>query len=295
MKKQLLKIVPSIILLTLFLSSCVSLKYVNDFSVSSLKSVKIFEHINYGFNQNCLDNCQYKKIIALDLNENNCDCAPNEKADSVTLLIYTTVRGYFDGLSSLSKNDLTSYKMDALTKALKEGNFGSVKIEKEQGEAYNKIFKILLKAFTEGYRKSKVETYVKEANEPIKILLAYLNFNLSENLSGKLNVQKQRIKSYYFDITKDSNLSTYEKTKAAEEYYNKISQIETKQKKLLLYSKLLTKIKNGHQKLFENIVTSNKIEGGKVLIQYASDLQDIISAFNKLKYNHGEINSKTSE
>ena len=283
MKKQLLKIAPAVILLTLFLSSCVNLKPINDFPASSLKSIKIFEDIKYGFNQNCLDNCQFKKIIDLDLNANNCDCVLNEKADSVTFLIYTTVHGYLDGLSNLSKNNLTGYKTDALTKALKEDNFGSIKIDKVQGEAYNKISNILLKAFTDGYRKRKIKTYVKEANEPLKVLLTYLNFNLSENLAGKLNVQKQRIKSYYFDLTNDKTLSAYEKTKAVEEYYHKLSQIETKQNELVLYSKLLTKIGNGHQKLVENIESSNKKEAGKLLIQYAGDLQDIISAFNKLK------------
>jgi hypothetical protein len=283
MTKQSKKFTLVLILLSLGLSSCVILKHVNDFSSSSLKSIKKFEEINYSFKQSCLDNCQDKKIKDLNLNANDCDCKLNEKADSVTLLIYNSVRGYFDGLTSLSNNDLTSYKMDALTKALTEGDFGSIKIEKEQVEAYSKISKILLKAFTDEYRKKKIKKYVKEANEPIKVLITFLDFNLSSNLVGKLNVQKKRIESYYFDLIKDSTLSTIEKRKVVEEYYAQLNKNEAKQKELVTYSKALKKIAEGHQKLVDNIEKISDDEIKELLTQYASDIQDIISEFNKLK------------
>jgi len=283
MTKQFQKLGLALILLTVGLSSCVNLKHVNDFSSSSLKSIKKFEEINYSFKQNCLENCQDEKIKNLSLNAKDCDCKLNEKADSVTLLIYNSVRGYLDGLTSISDNDLTSYKMDALTKALTEGDFGSIKIEKEQVEAYSKISKILLKAFTDEYRKKKIKEYVTEANEPLKVLITYLDFNLSSNLVGKLNVQKQRIESYYFDLTKDSTLSIIEKRKAVEEYYVQLGKIESKQKELITYSKALKKIAEGHQKLVDNIEKLSKDEIKELLTQYSSDIQDIISEFNKLK------------
>jgi hypothetical protein len=283
MTKQFQKFGLALILLTVGLSSCVNLKHVNDFSSSSLKSIKKFEEINYTFKQNCLDNCQDKKINDLSLSAKDCDCKLNEKADSVTLLIYNSVQGYLDGLTNLSNNDLTSYKMDALTKALTEGDFGSIKIEKEQVEAYSKISKILLKAFTDEYRKKKIKEYVKDANQPIKVLITFLDFNLSANLVGKLNVQKQRIESYYFDLTKDPTLSTIEKRKAVEEYYIQLGKIEAKQKELVTYSKALKKITEGHQKLVDNIETLSKDEIKELLTQYSSDIQDIISEFNKLK------------
>lgn len=283
MTKQFQKFGLALILLTVVLSSCVNLKHVNDFSSSSLKSVKKFEEINYSFKQNCLDNCQDKKINDLRLKAQDCDCKLNEKADSITLLIYNSVRGYLDGLTSLSDNDLTSYKMDALTKALTEGNFGSIKIEKEQVEAYSKISKILLKAFTDEYRKRKIKEYVTSANEPLKVLITFLDFNLSSNLIGNLKVQKKSVEDYSFELLKDSSLSTIEKRKVIEDYYRRINLIETKEKELLTYSKSLKKIIEGHQKLADNIESLSKDEIKEALTQYASDIQDIISEFNKLK------------
>jgi len=283
MTKKIKKIGLGLILLTVGLSSCVNLKHVNDFSSSSLKSIKKYEEINYSFKQNCLDNCQDKKINDLSLSAKDCDCRLNEKADSVTLLIYNSVRGYLDGLTNLSNNELTSYKMDALTKVLTEGDFGSIKIEKEQVEAYSKISKILLKAFTDEYRKRKIKEYVLSANEPIKVLITFLDFNLSSNLIGNFRVQKNSIEEYSFELLKDSTLSKIEKRKVIEDYYSRINKIEEKEKELVTYSKALKKIAEGHQKLVDNIETLSKDEIKELLTQYASDIQDIISEFNKLK------------
>ncbi len=283
MKKLFQKFGFSLILLSLVLSSCVNLKHVNDFSSTSLKSLKKFEEINYSFKQNCLDNCLDDKIKTLNLNTEDCYCVLSDNADSVTLLIYSSLRGYLDGLSSLSNNRTTSYKINALTNALTEGNFDFIAIQKEQVKAYSNISKISLKAFTDQYRKSKIKVYVKDANESFKVLISFLEFNLSANLIGKLNVQKQRIKSYYYDLTKHPSLSKLEKIKAVEEYYNQLNKIEVKQNELITYSKVILKIADGHEKLAENIKKLNKTEIKEILTQYTSEIEDIISAFNKIK------------
>jgi hypothetical protein len=283
MTKQFKRIIPALILLIAGLSSCVNLKHVNNFASSSLVSVGKFEEINYSFTQNCLENCHHTKIAELDLNPNDCNCESNEKADSVTLLIYHSVRGYLHGLTSLSNNDLTSYQMDALTKALTESDLGSIKIESEQVEAYSEISQILLKSVTDGFRKKRIKEYVREANEPVKVLIGFLDFNLSSNLAGKLNVQKQRLESYYFDLSRDPDLSAFEKRKVVEEYYLKLNQIEARQDELVAYSKALRKIAEGHQKLVDNIDDLTNDEIKILLNQYSADIQGLISEFNKLK------------
>lgn len=282
MKSLFLKIVLPLFLLAGGLQSCVNLKYVNNFASSSLKSVKNFEEIGYSFKQNCLENCQQKKINEMVLNSQDCDCKANEKADSVTLLIYNALKGYLDGLTNISGNNLTNYKMDILTKSLSEGDLKSINIEKKHVEAYSGISNVLLKAFTNKYRKNKIKEYIKTGNEPFKTLINFLDFNLSANLAGKLNVQKQEIKDYYFDLTKDNTLSTLEKRKAVEEYYQRSDKINTRQKALTTYSRELKIIAGGHQKLLDNIQKLNKDDIKEQLTQYASEIQDLASEFNKL-------------
>jgi hypothetical protein len=271
-----------LLLLTGGLQSCVNLNHVNNFASCSLKSVKNFEAIDYSFKQNCLENCQDKKINDFTLTSQDCDCKANEKADSVTFLIYNAVKGYLDGLTNLSNNNLTNYKMDNLKKSLTESDLKSIKIEKAHIEAYSKISGILLNAFTNKYRKNKIKQYLKTGNEPFKVLISFLDFNLSANLTGKLNVQKQGIKDSYFDLTKDNTLSTFEKRKAVEEYYQRSNKIDARQSALTTYSKELKKIAAGHQSLVDNIEKMNKDEIKEQLTQYASDIQDLVSEFNKI-------------
>jgi len=283
MTKKIPKIGLAFFLLSISLSSCVNLKHVNDFSSSSTNSIKKFEELNYTFTQNCVDNCYDKKINDFSLDTVDCNCNLNEKADSITQVIYNSVRGYFEGLSRLSNNNLTNYKLDNLTNALTEGEFGSVKIEKQHIESYSKISKILLKSFTDEYRKKKIKQYVIEANQPIKILLSFLEYNLSSNLTGNLKVQKMSIKEYSFELLKNPSLSKIEKRKVIEEYYERIKKIESTEKELITYTKSLKKISDGHQKLADNIGILNQDEIKLALTQYASDIQDIISEFNKIK------------
>jgi len=276
MTKKIPKIGLAFFLLSISLSSCVNLKHVNDFSSSSTNSIKKFEELNYTFTQNCVDNCYDKKINDFSLDTVDCNCNLNEKADSITQVIYNSVRGYFEGLSRLSNNNLTNYKLDNLTNALTEGEFGSVKIEKQHIESYSKISKILLKSFTDEYRKKKIKQYVIEANQPIKILLSFLEYNLSSNLTGNLKVQKMSIKEYSFELLKNPSLSKIEKRKVIEEYYERIKKIESTEKELITYTKSLKKISDGHQKLADNIGILNQDE-----IKLA--LTHIISEFNKIK------------
>ena len=281
MTRFFLKIVFLLLFVTV-LSSCVNLQHVNNFSSASLESIKKFEVINYSFNQSCLDNCMTKKMNDLNLEARECDCLSDKTADSVTLLIYHAIKGYLGGLACLSRNDLTNYKTDALTKALTTIDLGSIKIEKKQVDAYSNISKILLRAFTDKYRRHKIGEYVKEGNEPLSVLIRYLDFNLSANLTGKLNVQKQRLRETYFDLTKDQTLSMFDKRNVVTAYYERLDQIEAKQNELATYSKALKKIVLGHQKLTDNLSSINKDNIKEQLTRDASDIQDIIPEFNKI-------------
>jgi len=264
------------------LQSCVNLDHVSNFASSSLKSVRNFEVIDYSFKQSCLDNCLDKKIIELSLTPLDCSCMDDEKADNATFKIYRAVEGYFNGLTNLSNNNLTNYKMDVLLKGLTERDLKSIKIEKAQAEAYSTISNILLNAFTGRYRKHKMKEYLKSGNEPLKVLISCLDFNLSANLTGKLNVRKQKIKDYYFDLTKENKLSAFEKREAAQEYYQQLNEIDGKLSVITTYSKTLKKIAVGHQKLTDNLEKINDDKIKEQLTQYSSDIQDLGSEFNKI-------------
>jgi len=283
MTRLFLKIFIPFLLIMGGVTGCISLRHINDYSSSSLESLQKFEEIDYNFKQDCLEKCQQHNIRKLIVGNPDCDCQANEKADSVTTIIYTALKGYLGGLNNLSNNKLTDYKLDGLSASLAKLEMGSIKFEKSQVEAYSSISAILLRAFTDKYRRHKIKEYLTAGDEPLKVLIRFMDFNLSENLNGKLNVQKELIKDNYFDLTKDQTLSTYEKRKAVEEYYQQNDKIERRQKELSTYSKSLRKIATAHQNLVGNIDRINDDEIKLQLTQYAGDIRDLITAFNKIK------------
>ena len=281
--KKLLKQFGIALITIIAFSSCVNLKHVNDFSSTSSESIKLFEELDYSFEQSCTDNCTTKKINELKIDSDECDCNLEKVADSITLKIYSSVNGYFEGLSKLSDNELTTYKTEDLEIALIEGDFGSITIEETQVKSYSQVSQILIRAFTDTYRKSKIKEYVKYANQAVKELINFLDFNLSSNLVGKLNVKKSRIKSDYFDLLDDNSLSTIEKRNSLKEYYSILDDIKNQQKKINSYSKSLTKISEGHQKLYDNVDKLSVKEIKQSLFQYASEIKSIISEFKKVE------------
>ncbi len=277
-----------LILTTLFLSigiySCVSLRQINEYSSTSLAGIEKFENIDYTFTRHCLDACLFNAMRNFEIKrEEECNCDLYKTADSVTLLIYNAIRGYFSGLAHISNNELTAYDPGALQKALTEGNFWDIKIEKEHVDAYTNIYTILLRATADLYRKKKIKQYIEEANQPIQVLIQKFQFILQKNLEGELNFKMEKLYAYYKEMSLNENITDYEKGKATVDYYQQLSAI-TREKDLIdAFAKSLTTISDGHQKLYDNRnkLTSKEIK--ELMKQYASNVQDITTEFNKLK------------
>ena len=205
------------------------------------------------------------------------------KADSVTVLIYHCLKGYFDGLASLSEIDLTNYNFDTLETNLTTGMFGDIKIDQRQAEAYTGISKILLNAVTGRYRKKEIKKYVEEANQPIQILLSKFQFILQKNLEGELDFKKEKLYDFYRGIMMDNSLNNYEKEKAVSDYYRQLTDIINQQQQIDLYANSLTGIAQGHQEIYDNRNKMKAKELRDLLLIFQSNIANFISQFNKLK------------
>jgi len=258
---------------TLLLCSCVNLKHVTEFSKSAIESVETFEAISPSFYGVCLKDCRSKNIAALNIHKTDCDCSENEEADRITALFYHGLQGYFYALANISDNQLTNYQTDGLTSAISTGNFGSIQVSEADVRSYSNIITLVGRAFTDGYRRNKIKTYISKANEPVQDLLHFLNLNLAENLSGKLDVQKSSVKNFYFDLVRDKKRSIYERTKFAEDYFSRIEEIEQQQNELREYSKILKSIAEGHAKLYTDLEKLNDDELKVALAKYDSQLK----------------------
>jgi transcriptional regulator with GAF, ATPase, and Fis domain len=285
MKKPFNNLVLDILFLSIVLNSCVVLKSVNNFSSTSLNGIKKFEDINYSFQQHCIDKCQFDLMHHSIIKREEdivCRCDSSIMADKITQLIYNSIQCYLSGLTNLSDNKLTDYKYNTLEKSLTQGPYADKIIEKEQIAAYTRISEILSKAATDHYRKNKINKYIAEANDPIKLLLSKFQF-IQRNLWDELKFRKEELFQYYQNLVENSTLSEYEKNKATADYYQKLSEIDAKQKQIEAFAKSLNSISEGHQKLNDNINILSPKDLKVLLSGYASDIQDLVSEFNKLK------------
>lgn len=266
--------------------SCINLKPVNDFSGTSLKSIQNYENLDYSFTKQCLEKCNLDRLseaTILRADSVKCDCADYKKADKATGMLYQVVVGYFDNLQKISNNEVSTYKFDALKKALTEGKFGDVEIKKTQVESYSKIAQIVSRAATDGYRKGKVKQFIADANEPIQDLVKSFQKILTENLKEELNFRKNDYYLQYGVILKDKSLTNNERSVVVKEYYQKITEIESKQKQIENFADGLSKISEGHQELYDNRDKLTAKEFQDLIMSSTTDVKSIISEFKKLK------------
>jgi hypothetical protein len=265
------------------LTGCISLKKVNDYSSNALQGIQKFEEVSYTFNQACIDKCKIEQLKTLRITNTDCDCKLSDEADSITFLMYNAIKGYLQGLSKISDNKSTTYNSDALTKALKEGNFGTITIGKEDVDAYSMLGKIIIQAVTENYKKKQIKKFIEDGNAPVITLLRSMQFNLSANLSGLLKVKKESLRAFYFDLMDSPGMSPYEKIHAIKEYDEQVLAATIRQKEIVAFVKGLKKIEAGHQQLYDHRNQLSGKELSDLLSQYRSEIKDIVDEFNKLK------------
>ncbi len=271
-----------ITLQTLFFG-CINLKTVNHYSNNALKATQKFEEIPYTFLQHCIDRCEMSAIDSFKIyREIKCPCDQYKRADSVTQLVYRALRGYFDGLTRLSNNQLTNYQIDRLKKAVQEEDLGVLQVNKEEANAYATLTDMMLRGFADSYRQKKIKAFISGANTPVQVLLSKLEFIESKNLKDVMEFKKERLFDHYRSLLR-ARLSDYEKQEATARYYASLQGIIILEKQCMTYARSLRTIARGHQQLYENRNKISSEELRRRLTPYANDICDLISEFDKLK------------
>ncbi|PZX55366.1 hypothetical protein LV84_02504 [Algoriphagus ratkowskyi] len=264
--------------------SCINLQTVADYSETSVIGIQNFEQIDYSFLQHCLDRCTDEAIRKYEIKRiQDCDCSIFIEADSVTQVIYRSIEGYFEGLSKLSYNELTNYSTNGVMEALSSDELGPVKIDERTVNAFSSLSNLLLRASTDTYRRKKLELYIEQANEPIQVLIEKFGVIVGTSLKGELRFKRERLYGYYIEMKMNRTLlSDYEKGKATSDYYQALEAIQRKEKELEVFSKSINQIAQAHQVLYENRNKLSVKDISGLMIDYSSNIQDLISEFNKL-------------
>ena len=272
-----------IIALLFSLSGCISLKPVSELSDKSLKSLAIYEEMPVTYSSFCERRCQFDLIrrnVILRDTAVKCDCSLFSDADKATTKVYKTLAAYFKSLGAISEGNLTAIETKSLNEALTEGKFGPLTIDKNTVTAYSGLGRLVTQAFTEGYRTQKIRQVIETGNPHIQVLVGLFRTSIG-NLVMELNFQKERNFALHSELLMEK-LTGYDRVKLASDYYREIDSISLRQEQLNTFSKSLTVIANGHQKLFENRNKLSVKEIQSILGGYSADLQDLIVDFKKL-------------
>jgi len=95
-------------------------------------------------------------------------------------------------------------------------------------------------------------------------------------------VQKSSLKNFYFDFIKDKKLSAYERTKFAEDYFQRITEIDAQQNELETYTEILREIADGHTILYDNVSNMSAEEVRKELAGYGRQMNNTISSLRRM-------------
>lgn len=270
-----------IILVNFFLFGCVSFKNVNTYSQASLKGLQKFEELGTSFKQCCLENCLSDAIQTYNLENSSCPCSSSVKADRSVTLTYHTLTNYLTGLAKLSAKSLKPIDIVPFVDSVNDSML--ISWPSDQFKAYGAITQALSNTITQKYKKRKLRVYLQSGQEPFKQLVEFLDFSLSQNLRGTLEVEKLARKVDAFNLLKDPTLSTWDRREVVSDYYAKIRAIESSEKLTLAYSKILNHLVTGHQRLVESFRSTDLNRLKEVLPDQIRTLEDIIVQFNKLQ------------
>jgi hypothetical protein len=225
--------------------------------------------------------------------------------------IHLAIYEYMKTLGALAADDLASYdkELDGIAAKLEKANFiKDSKITDTEIKAGNAIAKLLFKAFAEGYRQGKLKKIITEANSPLLDLIACQKIIIQKDYLNSLQLEEEAVDTYYGDvITKFVSKEFLKNKKNIAEYYGDIiveakkeptekaammllrdkmqekkDAIKTKKTAAETYIKVLEKIAEGHQFLYDNRNTLSKAQILRTVKGYSSYISNLYTAMKPL-------------
>jgi len=271
-------------ILLFFMSSCTNLGHIKQFAQTSTETAT--------FNQLVDDYVRYSdRVIRYQSKsqkehfEKEKQQRENQKAGLIAL--HQTMTNYMTALGALAEDKVVTYdaELDSLAKTLENSKF----VKAESVQASGSISKILFKAYTGHWRKDKLKETIVSSNSDFQKLTKGLKFIVEEGFMNSLNIEMTSADKAFQKGMVDFKHRTEEKqTPPAialllEEWkYKKQNSIETKKKMIAHYAKVLDKVSEGHQNLYDNRDDLSRKELIEELKKHGKDLKKIYKSIKSL-------------
>jgi hypothetical protein len=272
----------ALLLLSFLISGCVDLKSIRTFTDTSKDtttyialtedSVKSLER------RQCYESDSQQATLRSLIED-------RKKANVVLVQTHTILSQYLSALGDMASDDLISFdtSLNNLTSAMGalKSSKGNNVFTSQEVNAVNKIATLLSNAFFEQYRQDKLKEAILSTNQDFQILIRLL-INSTELYSQSLQTEKSVTNNYYQTIrmTAESNPPQDAALELLRNVYvEKLDAIDKKIATADNYGKILKKIGEGHQYLYDNI---DQISTKQTLAQLKTRGQEIVNLYKVL-------------
>ncbi len=274
-----------LLIFPLIVSGCVDLKAIRAFSEISSQSATYTN-----FTDDYVRSIERQKSYQQEDRQKNPDAIIKEREAQrlVFLAIHKEISAYMTTLASLSSNNVISYdhsldemakKMEAI-KGENEKNF----FKKGEVDAFKSLARLLAKATTNSYRRKDLKQFIELSNKDFQIIIGLLKRFIEIDYIGSLESEKVAVKKYYEDFIKNAKLNPDQQIGIEFLSTDRQNAIETKRKGAESYEKILNKIGEGHQLLYDK---RSEIESSKQLMVtmkvYEKDISALYKTLKELK------------
>lgn len=287
-KHQKIKGLISVLLfLSLVLSGCVDLKAIRAFSEISSESTT-YTTFTDDYVKSVERQKRYqdeKQFVKLDK-----IIKEREAQRPALLAIHKEVSNYMSALGKLASDEIIIYdkSLDGMSEKIgtikdKDGN---QVFKKEQIDAFGALSKLLSKAATDAYRQTKLKEIIKSSNKDFQIVIATLKQYIEIGYIESLANEKVAVEKYYNTVIKTAKYNPPQQAAielVLDKFIERKDAIDTKKKAAESYIKILNKIAEGHQLLYDKRADISSEELLATIEGYGKDISTLYKAVKELK------------
>lgn len=193
-------------------------------------------------------------------------------------------------LGELASDDIISYdkSLDGMSEKIgtikdKDGN---QVFKKDQIAAVGALSKLLFKAARDAYRQAQLKEIIESSNNDFQIVIAALKQYIAIGYIESLNNEKVAVDKYYTTVIETAKRNPPQQAAielVLDKFIERKDAIDTKMKAAESYIKILNKIGEGHQFLYNKRADISSEQLLATINAYGKDISTLYNAVKELK------------
>jgi hypothetical protein len=251
------------------LAACVPLKEVNQFTEDSRESLRKMTPASYGYASYCYDSGYINKAAFNALADLDGDCRGALLFDSLLSTEYEALTAYFAALGQLS-GAKSKIDFSPVAGAVQEGSYGGLTISPGESKAVNALAAAATYLLTTGYKHKNIKEILIRFHDTLDLAITLVGLH-ADNLKNKIMNMQIRLKERS-DLMVGDARDDREKWALVYIYKQKSKELAAVIDSYDARHHALEKIRQGHQKLVDNVEDLGSATLKKEILGLARDI-----------------------